>query len=685
MKSSFLKVSMNKNSETMSVLECVKSALLLLTCAFILSGCDGSDSDTNIDSPSPISPNPGQPSPTPPVSTVAPIIEGDLVNLYGQTQAQQGDAVGFALTSKVQEALIIDWTQTAGPATDLLASNSKAIGFDVPDSGEYSFSVNVRTASGSQVENLNVELSVNDAVSSNSPQVSVRLDHSATEQAKVSLHASLPDDKTVSQITWRQISGPEIVNPQSQSDFFFFDAPVVSKDELVQVEVEVSFTDGSQATDDAFISINDTDFDLNGLFYSNGFVITQDMHAYRSNSPYKDAIEQCVYSNVIPSRPNCNFDRLPLLGTEFINPSIDDILDRTLVSHQWMGERFEEYLRNSIAGQDMQRLLRAVTAVVISYDVRPSFYWAATGAIYLDANNFWRSPQERDTLNDQPDFRSDFGNELGFSVFWRYTKNNDYYPSGRYEKSQRESRSFSDLEASISWLMYHELAHANDFFPPSAWQNIRGDSTPLSFFQSNGANSDILDTRYPLRSSQMHALAGVSFGGQAATEQQKNYDGTDIESFFAPDRAPSYYAYFTIREDFATLAERFFMLHRLGAQADVAIIDGESAQDFTVTWGQRNRISDPKLTQRAAFAVERVYPELGDVSALQTALPAPVSMTPGSGWFENIDISPVSAPQTTDPSLPSLDENPFAVKKRRLEQAAKDQRRPHDGRPELKQ
>ena len=93
-----------------------------------------------------------------------------------------------------------------------------------------------------------------------------------------------------------------------------------------------------------------------------------------------------------------------------MTPDIEDILNRTLVSHQWM-KRFEQYLRDSVVGQDMLNLLRGVTAVVISAEVRPSFYWAVTGAIYLDADN-WLTPVERDTLNEAPDYRAGFGAEL---------------------------------------------------------------------------------------------------------------------------------------------------------------------------------------------------------------------------------------------------------------------------------
>jgi hypothetical protein len=61
---------------------------------------------------------------------------------------------------------------------------------------------------------------------------------------------------------------------------------------------------------------------------------------------------------------------------------------------------------------------------VIGAHVRPSFYYALTGAIYLDADNFWRTADERDVIDEAPDFRSDFDRDLQYSGLWRYVANN---------------------------------------------------------------------------------------------------------------------------------------------------------------------------------------------------------------------------------------------------------------------
>lgn len=618
-----------------------KSFALLTIVVTCIVSCGGGSSYDNTNRP-----ELGSLTPSPSVGTLSPILDDTNVQIFGSTDTMAGDAIGFSIIPSSSANIdSVMWSQTSGPALTFLAPHSQTIGFDVPSAGSYSLQVEVSLQNSAQTQTYDINFSASaDASNAVQERVNVRLDHSVSELGKVSLHIGIPSNKSIASVSWQQLAGPQVDAIESDEDYLFFDAPAVDKDDVIAYRANVNFTDGSAASDDVLITVNNIDIDENGLFYNSNTIISDDLFVANNNSPFKMAVEDCVYSNAIPNIPRCTLSELPLIGTTSNSntPSVEQILDRTLVSHPWMAERFKYYLENSIAGEDMRNLLRGVTAIVISYDVRPSFYWAATGAIYLDANNFWQSPDERDTLNDAPDYRANFGSELRFQVLWRYTKDNAYYPNRSYPKQERSERSFDDVEASISWLMYHELAHANDFFPSTTWATISANISPLTYYNQNGTNSDILDIRYPLRSNEMHALAQVRFRNEPATSVQKNYDGDDIATFFTPDIAPSFYAYLTIREDFATMFERYMMLFRLDSEADVAISDSQSADDYGVSWGQRNRISDVALADRAVFVVNRVYPELQDVRTSLTNLPEPILMDNNKGWFENIGISPAS-------------------------------------------
>jgi len=636
----------------------MKLALILI---FILglTAC-GSDSPGTTTAPSrtPLPPA----TQTPSTGELPALSSQSGVSLYGDTTVTENSSIGFAVIANEREITSVKWRQTAGPDLDILAKNSQTIGFDVPSTGDYSIEADLVLDNGSSVVVTHSFF----AASAFQQDANIRLDHTVIERGKVSLRVDTHFDIEAATISWQQVSGPQVLDITAQQNRLFFNAPEVATDSVVEFTATLDFPDGTRQSDRVFITIDNAIINQDGYFFGSNIIATNDMFVFNQNSSFKRAVESCVYNNQLSS--TCRFGVLPLIGQTTDNPSVDDIMDRTLVSHQWMGERFKQYLSQSDVGPDMLKLLRGVTAVVISYDVRPSFYWAATGAIYLDADNFWLTPEERDTLNEQPDFRSNFGSQLNFLIPWRYIKNNQYYPNRSYPSGLRESRTFADLEADISWLMYHELGHANDFFPPNSLGRLTANDDPLSVFRNNGTNSDILNVRFPLRSDVMHQLAQVSFAGETPNATQRAYNGDDLVDFFRSDISPAYYAYLNEREDYATLFERFMMSLRLGASADVAIITRQDNPDLIVSWGQRNRFNHPDLQARVRFAVERVLPELGNVAALQEQLPTPISMDITKGWFENVQLdSTVIDPQAIYELQTRSDAVSIAKERQRLE------------------
>jgi hypothetical protein len=607
--------------------------VILLPVLIGLAACGGSGSSED-SGREPLPP----PVTTPDVAEIQALTTESGLSLFGDSDITSFDSVGFAITSDSAEIESIRWTQIAGPTLEFLSNRSQTIGFDVPQSGDYVLRASVTLEGANTPIVMEHEFTAAESVQANA---NIRLDHSVVERGSVSLRVNSSLDLSQSSISWEQIAGPEVLDFTPQEDDLFFDVPEVNQDRVVQVKVTITSPDGVVQTDDAFITIDNTVINESGYFPDNQQVVSTDMFVFNDDSPFKSAVEDCVYNNTLDR--TCTFSTLPLIGQTTSSPSVEDILDRTLVSHEWMGQRFKQYLEQSAAGPDMLNLLRGVTAVVISYDVRPSFYWAATGAIYLDADNFWVTPSERDTLNEAPDFRAGFGSDLNFIIPWRYVKDNEYYPVGRYPSDERGVRTFADLEADISWLMYHELGHANDFFPPNTWNSFALSSDPLTEFRQNGTNSDILDNTFPLRSDEMHALAEVRFSGIDATSVQRSYDADDLIPFFEPDISPTFYSYLNEREDYATLFERFMMKYRLDASADVALITRDNNPNFIVAWGQRDRFNQDDIKDRVRFAVERVLPELGNVEAIQESLPGPILMDTSLSWFDNVVLQQISA------------------------------------------
>lgn len=356
------------------------------------------------------------------------------------------------------------------------------------------------------------------------------------------------------------------------------------------------------------------------------------------DSVFATKLADCTFSNTRVE--SCTFGDLPLLGGTTGNPTLNDVMDRVLVSHPWMATRFREVLERM--HPDMLLLLRGVTAIVISSDVRPAFYWTRTGAIYLDPEFIWLTPAERATIPDTPDFRSDFGSELRFAMPWRYVKDNaPAFTSVPFGAEQ--PRALDEILINVARLLYHELAHANDYFPPErqanrsssmlVWQGVQ---TPIV--------SDDLASLMPLASEEMRQLARVRFHGDAATAAQRAYTPADVAGFFAPDSAAVFYNYSSTREDLAMLFEIVMMRARYGVQMDTAVTnnpsgDNVTGNDFIVTWGQRDRIGDATVRERARYAVSRLLPEVS-LDAYIDGLPSPLMMRAGESWTANIVLGP---------------------------------------------
>lgn len=608
-----------------------------------LYGCGGSTGDSNTTTPTPSSP--------------------PNLTIQGASEIIAGDSADFAVAAPSGTFITsVNWTVSATSASTQannitpLASHTQAIGFDAMAAGEYLVSVTATFSSADSLTEITLtdELSLT-VIEGQPPGATLRLGHEASEGGRVSLHVDNNSLKTVTDITWEQLSGASIpAFTFDDGDFsynLYFQAPQVSADSIAEIQATLTFDDGSVATDTVQVLIKNINIDSDAYFVddsgSNPETVTSHMLAYRPNSPYAAALDACVYNNELTS--SCTFAQLPLIGQQTESPTIDDILDRTYVSHPWMGEAFEQFLQTSNSSEDLLQMLRATSAVVISYDIRPSFYWAVTGAIYLDANNFWRSPEERDTINTQPDYRSGFGSDLDFSVFWRYIKDAAYYyPQTGLAASARATRTQQGVDAALTWLMYHELAHANDFFDYTTWSSLSSSNTPLNYVNSNAPLSTGLENTLPLTSSELHALAQVRYGGDDANSTQRTYTSAQVANWFASDGAVTFYSYYTEREDFANLVERFMMLYRMDASADVAIFSGDAVDDgsYDVTWGQRDRINDSNLQLRVDYAVSRVLPEL-DIPAIQAVMPTPTLFPADSTWFNTVDLDNEESVQLT--------------------------------------
>jgi hypothetical protein len=432
-----------------------------------------------------------------------------------------------------------------------------------------------------------------------------------------------------------------------------FKTPNVTADTVLKFRATMTTSSGRQDYDEVLIGVDFQGAKPNGYLFES----TERVHPYRPAAQYAGVLTRCVYdiSLYYTGSANNNFcsaGTLPLLQTEAgpgAIPSVAQVMGRVLVSHDFLGANFEQFLLTQDGNGDFRRLLAGVSAIVIGSHVRPSYYTAATGAIYLDANNLWQAPEERDVVTEVPDYRLAFDDELNYSAFGRLVRNNDYARRS-LPPTERNFRYAQDLLLDLGKLMYHELGHASDFFPTTD-RNLDPAQTiyanVLGRITARALTSDALATQYPLQSAEMKALGQVLFQGAAASAAQKAYTAADVGRFFGSDRASDDYAYSIYqdnnsREDLAMLFEEFMMSYRHKVQYDIAFTnlytDGMTASQVKVGWGERGRIAEPAIKPRIKLVLARIAPWIS--TAAVDSLPAPVMMTVGASWDANLAISP---------------------------------------------
>lgn len=609
--------------------------LYIVGCA-LLTACGGSDGgDDSVQTPTVTTPV------TPPSTKLArctraaSLVTTQTASVEFKTEANyyvgQSAMIIASIPNQPSRDLRFLWQQTGGAPIQLVSQNSPVLAFDIPTAGNYSFSLHVEGAGINSSENISISAS-DDVIG----QLNVRQDHQVVAGNGVSLRLAQATGLNSASISWCVAQGDDLTVDLSDPFRPLFNAPTPQQDSITQLSVTAT-VNGITVTEDAFI-LTTTQTPISSPYFDLPVAQT---HSYNPDSPYANTLTKCVYSNQLNQA--CTISELPLIGQTIPTADVASILDRVVVSHDWMGDNFAAYLTQMDPNSDFAKLLQSVTAIVISYDIRPSFYWVVTGAIYLDPNDLWLTPSERDTINEAPDYRGEFGDNLQFLMPWRYVKNNQY-TSLSSPITSRNTRNLNQINADLASLLYHELAHANDFFPRSVHTSLTG-PTLLDDYRRRNNNqalaSDNISRSYPLTSTEMAALAAVSFLGTTADSTQTAYQADDVTTFFSNDIANDFYAYSSTREDTAMLFEEAMMSYRYQILRDVAVANNPSvltADTLIVDWGQRGRIGDASLASRAALAINEILPELNGVQIIDS-LPEPVAMKSGQSWRQTLGVS----------------------------------------------
>ena len=254
----------------------------------------------------------------------------------------------------------------------------------------------------------------------------------------------------------------------------------------------------------------------------------------------------------------------------------------------------------------MRLLARSVTAIVIARDIVPSHYSSGSGAIYLQAEFFWRTLEERAVITARPDYRRGFGATIPLYIPRRSVRNNTMLTLWT---APGESRPELPVDATAS-LLYHELSHPADFVQASRLDDVVPYHTVWQMAVADYQQwpSSQLTRSHPLGSTVLRDLATVFFHGRSPTPEQEALHPNDVIDEFALDGAVAFYSYSTQYEDLANLHETLLMSYHHGYENDVAVVhrDAESLWDAIVAWGQRGRMTDRPGGARPGTARDRL-------------------------------------------------------------------------------
>ncbi|MCV2353509.1 hypothetical protein LNV09_04970 [Paucibacter sp. B2R-40] len=638
---------MKNKPDTLAKLRRHALQLGFLTQVLILTACGGGGSS---DSPAP-DPAPPPVLPVPPLS--AECQPGSVARLAQEAAPLAGRNTEIALLAcSGKELKALSWRQTGGAPLNLLSARSQAITLDPLLGQAYRFDLSYQDGQGSSfVQSVLVEAKAAQA----DDAAALRGEPSVLAGGKTSVRvtsAKLGEaDWALATVQWRQLDGPTVYLGETNGQRVVFTAPQTTIDATLRLQADITLASGAKLSGQFNLLVQapppNAPADL--LFSAND--PASRVYPYLAQGPYASALDECVYNPRLTSSNLCTLGKLPLLGQATAGqvPTIEQVMQRVLVSNDWMGEVFERFLREEDKFGDYRRMLASVTAIVIGGRVRPAFYWNATGAIYLDASNLWLTPEQRDTVSESPDPRSNNGALLGFASPWRYVKDNQHAYNS-LAREPRLSRPLSEVDYALGSLLYHELTHAADFMPPRTHATLPTDKRVYQAGPARGLSQSLYE-QYPFFSRELQSLAKVLSFGAAPTPQQIAYTPSDIVYFFSADRVNDDYAYSVpdgqsfSREDAAMLVEETMMQLRYGVLRDYAVtnklVEGALSADLIITWGQRGRIGEAAIKPRAKLVLAEALPWVD--TALVDTLAPPLMLRAGQSWGANLDQAALAA------------------------------------------
>lgn len=534
------------------------------------------------------------------------------------------------------------WIQISGDTVNFLSGRSQAISFLPNSSGTREFTFSYKNGQGidqSRTVRINVAPSVAQVAAI------IRGEPSVWAGNATSLRVWLPgvSDTALSSASyqWKLLSLTTSKLENANSPNAIITPSDVTGDTVVPVQADIQLADGRNWTQRFDLLVQKPDPTARN---SPAYDDASQVYPYVVvGNPYANILKKCIYARSIAFYYStiCKMSTLPVLGQSAAAaiPSVEEVMQRVLVSNDWMGANFERFLREQDTNGQIRRMLASTTAVVIGGRIRPSFYTPWTGAIHLDADDLWLTAEQRDTISEMPDYRVELSKPFSFELSYTYYKPIQGKDSTYISIESRQTRLLTDLRKGLFALMVHELTHAADDVPPSIVRTLDPDQYLYQAVDSRintKANATaILGATYPLSCRECFKLGAVLFEGVEPTSAQTALTASQIAQWFVADYANDFYAYsvtnpeteFVSAEDSAMLVEEALMQLTYGFKRYAYIVSDVNGT-YGFPWGQAGRIGNPAIRRRAALVLRNTAPWF-DQSRL-TDLEEPINLVPSS-------------------------------------------------------
>lgn len=300
----------------------------------------------------------------------------------------------------------------------------------------------------------------------------------------------------------------------------------------------------------------------------------------------------------------CNFSDSPLIGFGKTSVTVKDIMDRTMSPNIEYMETFKSILESM--PPESLAMFGSINAVVISDRINPSYYDFISGAIYLQADFFWKKTEDKKKATQKQDYRNNFGNQLKFTFARQYAQNG----KSMDESSEKDSRSTEELKLPLINLLFHELAHANDFYPRSFYQSEELDQskTYTDFLNERWEQEKVISQKLSSPHSDiLFSMGQVLFHGKEASADNLNASAEEMLNEFTNDTAADIYAYSTPREDLAMLTETSMTYHYYGYSHYSLVLARPYKAPYPLVGGIKNKMASPQIKERVSEVLTKIF------------------------------------------------------------------------------